>query len=823
MKLLGRFSLILVLSLICLLALSLTGCDQLTDLHQHSIVEHEGQAATCTSVGWLAYQTCSECDTYSTYVATQARGHKYESTYTPDGDVHTRACTQCSDVLVSAHSWGTPSVTDPTCTELGEKVYTCSDCGATKSETISLRGHDYYETILGDGSQGFACSRCPETFIVHTHNWEYVQTVTDPTCTTVGEDLYSCSECLVKMTVTTAILGHDYYETTLPTGQQGFACTRCSATIGVHVHEWGTPSVTEPTCTTSGTNLYICSVCSATKTETLSMLGHDYQQTELPDGEYGFACSRCSEALIGHQHDWKFLEHVIVPNCQDIGAQKLVCTVCSEVKVDITPIDPDVHTEYGWVTLTPATALVEGTKVRVCLHCHKQVETARIAPDVESMPIIYLEGNYQGAYVNGKKVEVDMTATYVEPDGTSFSSYATLKAQGSSSISYDKKNYTIKFYKDAEHESKNKIDLGWGKQNKYVMKANWVDYSQSRNVMSCRIWGDIVGTRSTSSNQQRLAALPTNGGAVDGYPIAVYMNGNFHGLYTMNVPKDEWMFGMGEKDENGNKSPTEALIASDDWNHTDFYSTIGEFVEDSSGDLIAKNGGWELIYHGGKDHAWVAKSFDALITFCQNNDGEAFRNGIRQYLDVEAAIDYLIYMYANCMHDNASKNMLWATYDGKTWIPSVYDQDGSFGQVWDGVRFSDPNSSLPVVKNGRIDVGVNYGPSGNNTPKFILWDRIWNCFTAEVLARYDDLRATVLSTEHIIAEYKKFEAMIPESMFEAEFEVWADSRASWWAGKGKTNPYDYTAYHYDYIYTWIENRMSCYDTAIAKIKSSYGY
>ena len=65
------------------------------------------------------------------------------------------------------------------------------------------------------------------------------------------------------------------------------------------------------------------------------------------------------------------------------------------------------------------------------------------------------------------------------------------------------------------------------------MKANWVDFSQARNVVSCRLWGNIVTSRKTSENQQRLAALATNGGAIDGFPIAVYMNGVFHGLYTM--------------------------------------------------------------------------------------------------------------------------------------------------------------------------------------------------------------------------------------------------------------------------------------------------
>ena len=43
----------------------------------HAIVHHTAQAATCTAVGWNAYDTCSHCD-YTTYEEIPATGHKYE-------------------------------------------------------------------------------------------------------------------------------------------------------------------------------------------------------------------------------------------------------------------------------------------------------------------------------------------------------------------------------------------------------------------------------------------------------------------------------------------------------------------------------------------------------------------------------------------------------------------------------------------------------------------------------------------------------------------------------------------------------------------------
>ena len=822
MKNTSKWLLCAMLLCVCFCLFALVGCEQATpaDEHEHTIVEHGGQEPDCINKGWIPYVTCSECDEYSTYKSIPALGHSYSSEYEPDGDVHTRSCTRCSDVITESHTWNILETIDPECAKEGSRVYECSFCGLDKIESIPMLGHSYSGDVQSDGDvETMTCLRCNTTVVSHTHEWTVYEIKTEPTCTTDGEKDLLCTVCFAKKSASIDALDHDFSEEYAPNGDvHSLFCSRCTATTSDAPHDWQSVEVvTAPTCTEAGVELLVCSICLAEKNGTLSALDHDFREEYAPNGDvHSLFCSRCTATTADMPHDWQSFGVTKAPDCDQEGEELYICSVCDAEKTEILPIS---HASGEWVITTHATALTAGSKLLRCSACKTELRTERIAPDVESMPIIYLEGEYQDA--TAAKNEVDMTVTYVGPDGEEFEAYATIKVQGSSSAAYDKKNYTIKFFKDEKHKSKFKYDFGWGNESKYVMKANWVDFSQSRNVVSCRLWGNIVDSRKTSETQQRLAALATNGGAVDGFPIAVYMNGVFHGLYTMNVPKDEWMFGMGEEDANGNKSTTEALIAADDWNHTDFYSFIEGFKEDSAGDLIAINGGWELRYYGGDDYSWVAESFDALIKFCQDNDGDAFKAGIANYLDVDAAIDYIIFMYTNSMRDNASKNMLWATYDGKTWIPTVYDQDGTFGQVWDGVRFQGANLDLPSVKNGRIDVGIGYGPSGNNVPKFILWDRIWNAFTAEILTRYAELRAGALSTENIINEFKAFEALIPESMFDADLERWQASRDSWWVGKNKTTPYDYTEYHYEYIYQWVADRMTYLDQAMQNISDYY--
>ena len=71
------------------------------DLPGHDLIRHAAQAATCTDIGWDAYDTCSRCD-YSTYQPLDALGHDYVD-----------------------------EVVKPACEKDGYTVHVCSDCSDT--------------------------------------------------------------------------------------------------------------------------------------------------------------------------------------------------------------------------------------------------------------------------------------------------------------------------------------------------------------------------------------------------------------------------------------------------------------------------------------------------------------------------------------------------------------------------------------------------------------------------------------------------------------------------------------------------------------------
>jgi hypothetical protein len=97
------------------------------------------------------------------------------------------------------------------------------------------------------------------------------------------------------------------------------------------------------------------------------------------------------------------------------------------------------------------------------------------------LPVLYLMGVVSAMT---KDNEVSLGYVYGDRNGT-----CKMKWQGSSSLSYPKKNYTIKF--DNAFEAVE----GWGEQKKYCLKANFIDHSHARNVVSAKLWGQIVKSR----------------------------------------------------------------------------------------------------------------------------------------------------------------------------------------------------------------------------------------------------------------------------------------------------------------------------------------
>ncbi len=79
---------------------------------------------------------------------------------------------------------------------------------------------------------------------------------------------------------------------------------------------------------------------------------------------------------------------LVEPTCEDDGYTVYICTLCSAtLKTDLT--EKLGHDLGDWTVVTPATAIAEGKKARICSVCEKVVET-RVIPKINAA-VVYAE------------------------------------------------------------------------------------------------------------------------------------------------------------------------------------------------------------------------------------------------------------------------------------------------------------------------------------------------------------------------------------------------------------------------------------------------
>ena len=329
-----------------------------------------------------------------------------------------------------------------------------------------------------------------------------------------------------------------------------------------------------------------------------------------------------------------------------------------------------------------------------------------------------------------------------------FTAYLKIKCQGSSSMSYDKKNFTIKLYSDEARDTKLKKNFkDWGHaSNKFVLKANYIDHSHERNILCANLWNEVVSSRTDYDNlPEEMRNSPRNG-AIDGFPVKVYTNGTYQGIYTWNIGKDDWMWGMDEDNAN------HVLMCGE-------LNTDGVYAENACNfrTLWSGTDGEHWSVEIGTNSEAVKNSLNALISCVMNTDDETFKATIGNYLDMQSAIDYYLHQYVICGLDGLAKNMLLATYNGTKWICGAYDMDSTFGLWWDGTSFVSAEYRCPE------DYQERYS---------LLWERMVSLFSEEIKARYTELRNTVYSYANMVTKFERFMDTIGKDLYAEDLEVY---------------------------------------------------
>ena len=272
----------------------------------------------------------------------------------------------------TSHTYGSAVVTkQPTCTSEGTKTKTCTQCGATVTETIAKLSHSYTTTVVAptctaDGYTLHKCSVCGTSYKDSTtratgHSYGNSVVTKQPTCTSEGAAIKTCTKCNATVTETIPKTSHKYADTVVaPTcTTDGYTLHKCSVcgtsykdnTTKATGHSYGNSVVTkQPTCTSEGTAIKTCTKCNATVTEKLPAKGH----TAVTDKGYSATCTTAGKTDGSH------------------------CSVCGAVIKAQTTITATGHKSSGWIVDKAASIGVKGSKHKECTVCKKVLETAEI-------------------------------------------------------------------------------------------------------------------------------------------------------------------------------------------------------------------------------------------------------------------------------------------------------------------------------------------------------------------------------------------------------------------------------------------------------------
>ena len=272
----------------------------------------------------------------------------------------------------TSHTYGSAVVTkQPTCTSEGTKTKTCTQCGATVTETIAKLSHSYTTTVVAptcttDGYTLHKCSVCGTSYKDSTtkatgHSYGNSVVTKQPTCTSEGTAIKTCTKCNATVTETIPKTSHKYADTVVaPTcTADGYTLHKCSVcgtsykdnTTKATGHSYGNSVVTkQPTCTAEGTAIKTCTKCNATVTEKLPAKGH----TAVTDKGYPATCTTAGKTDGSH------------------------CSVCGAVIKAQTVINATGHKSSGWIIDKTASIGVKGSKHKECTVCKKVLETAEI-------------------------------------------------------------------------------------------------------------------------------------------------------------------------------------------------------------------------------------------------------------------------------------------------------------------------------------------------------------------------------------------------------------------------------------------------------------
>ena len=366
-------------------------------------------------------------------------------------------------------------------------------------------------------------------------------------------------------------------------------------------------------------------------------------------------------------------------------------------------------------------------------------------------------------YVNPSDAARSFTASGVQID-----------VQGTSSASYKKKNWKLKFNNgitytvSGEASSTYQLREDSMAAKVFCMKADVASSEGANNVELARLYNDAVPAKTPPQQENEKVRV-----GIDGLPCVIFWQNtdtnetHFWGKYNFNFDKSaEAVYGLTEGCESWevlNNTSNRVLFKVSDFGDgwlDDFEARYPDGNEDfthlkalcdwlASTNRAAATGAAlsASVSYGGTSYTQDTAAYRLA----------KFKAEFEQHFVKVPTLFYYLYTEVFLMVDSRAKNFFPTTFDGTHWLPFPYDMDTAVGINNEGQLVFD------------YDLEDTDKVGGNNVfngQESVLWCNVRDAFGDDIAAMYKTLRSGQLfNYAHVVQRYAEHQAAWPEAVW----------------------------------------------------------
>ena len=361
------------------------------------------------------------------------------------------------------------------------------------------------------------------------------------------------------------------------------------------------------------------------------------------------------------------------------------------------------------------------------------------------------------------------TITVDDHNGTVIQMHAGFKIRGTSSQQYDKKSYRVELWSDETGVAMaDTTFLGMRSDDDWNLEAMWAQPLRLRDKVANELWMEMY-------QLPYLANEPTALPGIRMEYVDLYVNDVFMGVYALTERMDRKQLGL--RKYNGN---IRGLLFKGNGAGAPTFDTLPGY--DNALDTWDQ---YEWVYPNESDTVYDWSSLYNFTNFVMNASDIAFYSQYSTMFDADNAVDYFIFINVLKAMDNMGRNLFVARYKKtSTFFYAPWDLDAIWGLDTEG---SQTNDATGFMTNGFYDRLLN--------------DCSANGFVAMAQARYNALRETVLTREHIMELVRaQYEALLEDGAYDREHEAWPE--------------FTVDESHLGYMSDWLDARFEYLDREI---------